>query len=252
MAVFHAEASQSSHIECPGKPRAQRVAELTLEHFGELHWSGRLAIRNNIAEGKGCGSSTADCVAAARAVADALGQTLTPFETAQLVVAAETASDSIMFSSAVLFAHREGIVMEDYSTQLPSIEAVGIDTDPTGFVDTLAHPPAAYTNREIQKCTVLASTLRRAVQTRDCALLGRIATASAALNQRFLPNFWFPELRRLGTAVGALGVAAAHTGTVMSILFDAKDPQLERKSTLLLSELATLGFSSALRFCTNR
>src|SRR5205807_6008616 len=138
---FLPDQSGSLRVDPHYKQKTLRVAELTLAHLSATHVYGNISIQSTIPEAKGYGSSTADCVAAATAVADALGRSLDDEELAQLVVRAEVASDNFMFRRAVLFAHREGVVLEDYLKRLPKFEVLGIDTAPDSHVETLSYPP---------------------------------------------------------------------------------------------------------------
>jgi uncharacterized protein involved in propanediol utilization len=233
------------------KVKARRVVELTATYLGIEDAGGVIVISSNIEEGKGYGSSTADCVAATRATANAYGQKLTDAQIADLCVRAEIASDNLMFDSAVLFAHREGFVLEDYRTPLPEMEVLGIDTELSRVVDTLAFPPAVYSWRHIQTFGMLAGAMRRAFATRDLALLGRIATASAILNDEFLPKPMLPELLALTDHLSLLGVAAAHSGTLISLLLDPADAALEQKIAGLMDQLDRLGVERVYRFRTS-
>jgi len=237
-------------VEPSHKIKAQRVVRLTLERFGLPHLGGLITVTGNITEGKGYGSSTADCVAGALAVADAVGGSLTEEEVAQLVVAAEIASDNFMFNRVVLFAHREGAVLAELGSRLPKLEVLGIDTDVTGVVRTLEYPPATYDWRQIQYFQTLVAGVERAIRYRDLALLGRVATSSAIINQRFLPKPMFSELCRLAECVNTVGVAVAHSGTVLSMLFDPSDPRLEINIRQAYLDLETLGIDNVLRFHT--
>ena len=232
------------------KNKVQKVVGLTLEGFGLSRLGGLITVDSNIPEGKGYGSSTADCVAGALAAADAVAGTLTDEDVAKLVVAAEIASDNFMFHRVVLFAHREGIVLSELGPRLPSLEVLGIDTDVTGVVRTLEYPPAVYDWRQIQHFQTLVAGAERAIRCRDLALLGRVATSSAIINQRFLPKPMFSELCRLAECVHALGVAVAHSGTVLSMLFDPSDAPLEINIRQAYLELETLGIVNVLRFRT--
>jgi uncharacterized protein involved in propanediol utilization len=232
------------------KTKAKRVAELTRNYLNAPETGGAISIHSTVPEAKGYGSSTADCVAAARAVADGLGQNLDQADLARLVVQAEIASDNFMFSRAVLFCHREGVVLEDYAQGLPKFEVIGIDTAKDALVDTLEYPPAVYSWRHLQSFCTLTGALRRAIRVADIRLLGRVATASALINEHFLPKPMFHDVRRYAESVGALGIAVAHSGTVLSILLDPLDPQLERKAEQLRDSFSRLGISNILRFQT--
>jgi uncharacterized protein involved in propanediol utilization len=232
------------------KTKAKKVVKLTLEYLNAPELGGTITLHSTVPEAKGYGSSTADCVAAAISAADAIEHSLSQKELARLVVQAELASDNFMFHHAVLFAHREGVVLEDYAQDVPKLEVVGIDTAKNDHVDTLKYPPAAYSWRQIESFRVLTSALRRAVQRGDLRLLGRVATASALINECFLPKPKFKEIRRIADMVGALGISVAHSGTVLSVLFDPKDGQLGKKIDQLLGELSQLGTFNFLRFQT--
>lgn len=247
---FAASHDEPLTVEPVHKSKSKKVVQLTLQKFNLERLGGKLTIDTNINEGKGYGSSTSDCVASALAAAAAIGQSLTEEELAKLVVAAEIASDNFMFKRVVLFAHREGRVLEDLAPRLPRLVVLGIDTDVDGAVYTLDFPPAVYTWRQKQCFRTLVSALRRAVRCGDVALLGRVATASAVINQQFLPKPMFCELRHLAEHAGAVGIAVAHSGTVLSMLFNPLDASLENRISRVQKELGTLGITRCLRFYT--
>jgi uncharacterized protein involved in propanediol utilization len=182
------------------------------------------------------------------AVANALQRPLTPHETAKLVVRAEVASGNTMFERSVLFAHREGRVLEHYLQPLPRMVVLGVDTDREQIVETLRFPPATYSATEIEKFKVLTAALRRAIDAHDVRLLGRVSTASAEINQKFLPKPFFSEICQISREVNALGVAVAHSGTVMAILFDFEDTGLDAKTGVAEEMLSGIGFTDILKF----
>jgi uncharacterized protein involved in propanediol utilization len=236
-------------VEPVWKTKAGKAATLALDMFASGA-SGTLRVDSDIPEGKGCGSSTADCTAAVLAIAAAFGHRPAPEVVARLVVAAEKASGNVMFDRAVLFAHREGHILEDYRVALPRMQVVGFDADPAGCVETLAFPPAVYSPRELEKLLVLSIALRRAITRRDVGLLGRVATASASINQRFLPKPLFDEICAATAHVAPAGIAVAHSGTVMAVLFDPDDGECPRKIEATLQALSTLGINHVDQFHT--
>ena len=214
-----------------GKVKALRAAALLLDRLGLQDEGGMLSVESGIPQAWGLGSSTADVVAALRAVARAFRARLTAEEIATLAVRAEVASDSTMFGeSAVLFAQREGAVLEYFGWPLPPMELLGFNADPAGAgIDTLDLPPAEYTWREVEAFRPLLGLLRHGLRTRDAALVGRVASASARVNQRFLPTPGFRELERIAADAGAAGVQVAHSGVVAGLLFDAADPRVQER-----------------------
>ncbi|HVG44233.1 MAG TPA: hypothetical protein VM890_05860 [Longimicrobium sp.] len=209
-------------VEPGDRPRARTAARFTLDALGRTGWGGALRIESNIPLRWGCGSSTADVLATVRAVADAFGAELAPEWIARICVAAETASDSLMFAPerAVLFAQRRGNVLLELGGPLPPVRVLGFNTEDGHGVETLSLPPMAYSTWEAEAFQPMLGLLRRAVERQDAALLGRVATASTLITQRHRPKRQMPQLLRLAEEVGALGVQVAHSGTVAGLLFE--------------------------------
>jgi uncharacterized protein involved in propanediol utilization len=249
--TFFPDFSGELRVEPVYKEKTRRTVELVIDCLEHCGIGGLIQVSSNIEECKGYGSSTADCVAAALAATDALRVKLREGEIARLVVRAEQASDNVMFSNAVLFAHREGVVINDYAQPVPEIEMLGIDTEPEGMIDTLKYVPVQYSWKEIQYFEMLAVALQRAIRTQDRQLLGRVATASAEINEQFLPKYGYKDVRTLAERIGALGIAVAHSGTVMSIMLDPTDEELEWKTEALYKGLTAMGLSKILRLRTH-
>src|SRR5262245_33446248 len=249
-AIFQPGPPPFLRVEPPHKSRARRAAEICLRELGETAIGGSLTIDSNIVEAKGYGSSTADCVASVLAVANSRGRAMSEILVARMVVEAETASDNVMFSRAVLFAQREGVVLEDYGVPVPWMDVIGFDTELDGQVDTLTYPPAEYSRAELDLFRPLTGALRRALKTADIDLLGRVSTASAMINDRLLPKRYFNEIRKLASLCRAAGVSVAHSGTVMAVLFDPTAPGHEARVDLLRRKLEEIGVGDHFRFQT--
>ena len=223
----HSGARESGTVTVGGEgfAKVRRAAEITLRALPDTPAGGHVDIVSDVPCGLGLGSSTSDVTATIRAVADCVSTTLTAEDVARLAVLAEEASDPIMIEDrVVLFAHREGTVIETLGPRLPPMIVVGCDTDPGGAVYTLDHPPARYNDREIDAFRVLRAALRRAITTRDVQLLGRVATVSAQINQRFLPKPHLDFLLATCRQEGGCGVQVAHSGTVAGVIFDSSRP----------------------------
>jgi uncharacterized protein involved in propanediol utilization len=238
-------------VEPPQKVKALRAAKLALRRYGAPGTGGHLEISCDVPEGWGMGSSTSDVVATIRAVADAHGIEPASSEVARLAVAAESASDSTMFEDrAVLFAHREGVVLEDLGDTLPPVEVVGLASRRyAGAIETVKMPPARYDWWEVEAFRPLRALLRKAVHDQDPRLLGRVASASSRINQRHLPKPGFEAVQRVGANVGALGLSVAHSGTVMGLLFDPEARGTASGIARARSLLDGLDFDTW-RFCT--
>ncbi len=227
--------------------KARRAAELTLDKFAWTRTGGNLIIHSNIPVGRGMGSSTADVLASILAVLDYLCVEPASDKVMQIAVSAETASDSTLFKQhAVLFAHRDGVVLESFRKPLPAIDFISIDTTPHVTVDTLEFEPARYDQQEIETFRPLRSLLRRAIINSDARLLGRVATASTRINERFLPKPRLNDIETIGARFGAIGTQVAHSGTVVGLMFDAMDEKTPENIERAAGELTRFDFEPTL------
>lgn len=231
------------------KWKARHAAELTLAHIGADAVGGELHLSSTIPIGWGMGSSTSDVIAAIRATADGFGVQLPRVEVARLAVTAETASDSIMFGDhALLFAQRDALIIEDFGTVFPAFEVLGFSTG--SGVDTLEFTPAEYDDRDIERFEELRVLLREGMKDHDPGLVGYVATASSRINQRYLPKPEFDRLLLLADACGAVGVQVAHSGSVVGVLFNSDDVEVESRVEKAGAALGELGFGPTWRFST--
>ncbi|MFC7262371.1 MULTISPECIES: kinase [Streptomyces] len=239
------------------KGKARRAAELAVRAVTPPDagpWGGHLELTGDVPLCRGFGSSTSDVLAAIWAVKDAFVSPLPPQEVARLAVRAETASDSLMFEeSTVLFAQREGAVIEDFGYRMPPVRVLGFGSRPEGGgrgVDTLAFAPASYGQEEIDLFARLRDMLREAIQMKDVALLGSVATASTEINQRHLPIPGLDRIRDIARTSGALGVQAAHSGDIAGLLFDRDDPDVEARAALAQRLLQEIGIDEQWNYTT--
>ncbi len=246
-AAFFPSQSYLGIVGQPGLTKVRRAAMLALREFS-THPSpakgGQVEIFSNVPTGVGMGSSTSDVTATIRAVADYHGVSLSREEVGRLAVLAECASDSIMIDDrVVLFAHRDGVVLETFGFRLPPMVVLGCNVDPHAQVDTLGLKPAEYNDDEIAAFKVLRAGMRRAVATEDVELLGRVATASARINQRFLPKDLLDPLTELCREHGGCGIQIAHSGTVAGLIFDARRPDLDESVHRCRQKIEEMGVS---------
>jgi uncharacterized protein involved in propanediol utilization len=236
-------------VEPADRGRARLAARLTLDALGRTGWGGSLCIEGNVPLRWGCGSSTTDVLSTIRAVADAFSTVLEPAWIARISVAAETASDSLMYGPerAVLFAQRRGSVLLDLGGPLPTVRVLGLNTEVDRGVETLALPPMAYSTWEVEAFRPVLGMLRRAVEHQDPELLGRVATASTVITQRHRPKRFMPELLQLAREVGAEGVQVAHSGTVAGLIF-TPDPGATARIERARAALRRLGVDSTWEF----
>lgn len=207
----------------PERVKAARAARLAADAVaGPGRLGGRLALDGTVPTGLGMGSSTADVVATVRAVADACDVVASPRTVARIAVAAEAASDPLMFDARPrLFAHRDGDVLEEFGAALPPMRVLGCLLQHGRPVDTPPDRPPFPSPEEVRAYASLRVLLRRAVATGDPELLGRVATAGA---ERARPGPELDALRAVADDTGAVGVQIAHSGNVAGLIFDADGP----------------------------
>lgn len=252
-ATFIPDFTGKIKVEPDWKFKALRAAELTLASIDLKHrtlYGGQLQISSNIPVGWGLGSSSSDVTATIRAVADSFQRKLCAEEIALLAVKSETASDSVMFGEdVVVFAQREGVVLENLGGALPELEVLGFNTDPTGSgLDTLGFSPAHYSWWEVEAFRPMLGLLRRAVRTQNPRLLGQVACASAYINQQHLPKPHFEQLERLKNLVGAVGLQVAHSGTVVGLLFEPAGARNDSRIKLAQTLIEEMGFGKSWYF----
>ncbi|WP_069628438.1 GHMP family kinase ATP-binding protein, partial [Streptomyces niveus] len=194
------------------RTKALRAAALAIEECAAPRGrapcrGGELTLSGDVPLGLGMGSSSSDVIAAIRAVADAYGLRLPPATIARLAVRAERASDPLMLGGGpLLFAQREGRVLEVLGEALPPAVVVGCALGGGSPVDTLSLPAPRHDHEDVRAYERLRSLLRRAVADADTALLGHVSTESARRAQRVREQREFGLLDRIAGRVGAVGL----------------------------------------------
>lgn len=221
-ATFRLTADATVSVRPAGKTKSRLLATRMLRAYGH-HDGGVLELTGRIPEGKGLASSSADLVATARAVADALAVPLDEATTERFLRGIEP-SDGVMYAGVVSYYHRQ-VRLRERLGFLPALTVVAHDSG--GTVDTVrfnrtAPAPERRTRREY---AVLLDALSTAVRARDLATVGQIATRSAELHLGPVPGLRFERMRKICREVGGLGLAVAHSGTYLGILIDERtDP----------------------------
>lgn len=171
--------------------------------------------------GKGMASSSADLSALCQAVALSLGKTLSADEIADLCLAIEP-TDATFYPGIMLFDHVTGKIRKRLGNPPQLLIAV---FDVGGEVDTLSfnkRSDLSQLNKAKEKQVQEATELVIAgLDKQDAALLGQGATLSALANQSILYNPYLQKIIQISTYYGACGVNAAHSGTVLGVLFTA-------------------------------
>lgn len=236
------------------KQKALRLARMMLEEAGRPT-GGLLTVSSVIPEGKGLASSSADLVATARAVGQALRLEM-PASRIERLLAGIEPTDGVLYRGIVAFHHRT-VRLRAVLGALPPMAVIGIDEG--GVVDTVDfnRVPKPFTAADRRQYARLLGRLGDAVHSRDLAEVGRVATRSAWMNQALRHKWSLEPLCDICREVGGLGVAVGHSGTTLGILLDAADPAYTHRATAAAracTELAggvavyrTLSFPDTLR-----
>ncbi|MFI8823782.1 GHMP kinase [Streptomyces sp. NPDC053431] len=250
-------APRSLTVTPADRRKAARAAALAVgecAHAAGLPPSGgELRLTGDVPVGLGMGSSTSDVIAALRAVGASYGVRMAPETVARLAVRAETASDPLMLDDGrpVLFAQREGRVLEVLGPALPPLVVVGCTLGGGAPVDTLSLPTADVDDSDVRAWERLRGLLRRAVATGDAALVGEVATASARRGQLILRHAEFETLCSVARRSGAVGVQIAHSGAVAGVLFDPAATGLRHRVRRCLHGLRAHGIPTTRTFTTS-
>ena len=219
----------SGRVNAPhDAPKSRRAVELTLARSGRRDVDAHLILSSPLPSGKGMASSTADVSASITATASAISPCaeISPNEIASIALRIEP-SDSVMFPGIALLDHKSGSMMRALGAP-PPMRVVVLDFG--GNVDTLAfngiNRDRALNRLEAQFSEAL-SLIEAGIRAGNPAAIGEGATLSATANQRLLYKPQFDAVLRLAEEVGAVGVNAAHSGTVLGMLFEDDDSLAE-------------------------
>lgn len=203
-------------------PKVRTALTAFLARHGIEALSGRPVVESRLPRGKGMGSSTAEILAALAATAAHLGLVAAPAGLTAAALAVEP-TDSVAWPGLAVLDHRRGRVWGRLGDP-PPMELLLLDLG--NEVDTLAfnrRPGLEAENRRKEPAVreALALLLQGLTAGRP-DLIGRAATLSALAHQDILPKPGLEEVIAAGRGAGALGVVAAHTGSVVGLLFDPR------------------------------
>jgi len=190
--------------------KVARAVEPLLARLAGPGVGGRLTIARDAAPGAGAGSSTADVLAAVRAIAAALGARLAAEEEARICLTAEGAVDPLMHAPDVLFAPREARVLETLPP-LPPLAVAGGFAGPGRATDPNDH--------DFPDMSAAFARLRAAARAGDPAGIAAAARISAEANQARNPNPAWRRVLAIGARTGAIGPVVSHTGSAIGLLY---------------------------------
>lgn len=208
------------------KRKALRLARM-ITQSSATPMGGVLTIESTLPEGKGLASSSADLVATARAVANALGEPMPPRRIESLLAEIEP-TDGVLYPGIVAFYHRR-VALHSELGSLPSMTVVGADEG--GEIDTVAFNriPKPFSAADRAEYARLLERITTAVAGADLAEVGAVATRSALMNQVLRPKRTLEPMIEMCRQVGGLGVVIGHSGTSLGVLLDTTDPSYPQR-----------------------
>ncbi|MCM3144709.1 kinase [Brevibacillus sp. MER 51] len=211
------------------KQKSKKLVEKILKHYG-FPAGGILEINSELPVGKGMASSSADLVAAARAVENCFHIKMEP-TLLELFLSTIEPTDGVMYEGAVAYYHKE-VKLREYIGELPPLCIVSIDEG--GTIDTVEFNKQTkpFTHEEKKEYNLLLEKITKAIRERDVHTIGAVSTRSAILNQKILPKKLLPKVMEINEKMGGLGTVVAHSGTSLGILLLKEEPDFHQKLEL--------------------
>jgi uncharacterized protein involved in propanediol utilization len=206
-------------IECD-LPKSRATVEQVLERLG-LYGGYHIGIRftRNIPVGKGLSSSTADMLAALRALQEVFGFLLTNGFVSRLFSEIEP-HDALHYNNSVIYNHRKGRLIRDLQ-YIPSFNVICVDNG--GVVDTISYNKhKVFGSTHTQAFDVLLEDLIAAFKTADDAAIAACATRSARLHAEMTDDSFFQRCLDAVDMDGVLGIQATHSGTCAGFLYSSE------------------------------
>ncbi len=216
------------------KVKSLRMAQEILDHFG-VRSGGRLHVQSNLEEGKGFSSSSADLVATARAIGQAIQRDI-PSQLLLHFMRGIEPTDGVMFGGSVLFYHRK-VQLGCHLGYLPRLRILAIDEG--GKIDSVEFNRKPFNFSHADKLTYSQKLrdLHLAFRSQDISTLGKIASESAQLYQKHNPKKHLDQVLDICKRLGGLGVVVTHSGPCTGVLLSRTDPDFRSKEEAILSQL---------------
>lgn len=205
--------------------KAERALQLTLSALGRRHFPYGLQLQSELPQSKGMASSSADIAAVAAAVSFALQRPLTVRQILSLAVQIEP-TDAVFLRDIVRLNQVTGRILAVYR-DLPYLRLSIFDTG--GTVDTEACYHTAALQKRNRDWRPYLLKMRQGEREMAAA-----AAQSAVWQDEVLPKPCLRSFLKKARSLGALGLTAAHSGTVLGVLW----PSYMEKSAIAAAAAA--------------
>lgn len=202
----------------PYRQKARQAAELACRLLGKP--GGWLSLSSVLPLGKGLASSSADVVAAMRAVAVTYGSQINPSRMAEMAAQIEP-SDGVMYPGVCAFDVMRGRLLERFG---PTPRAVIVGILGPGRVNTVAHHHERIRYSAAQQARLMEAieVLRQAVPRGDWEGIGRAGRISADVELERSPHdALLSDVLEIADREH-WGVVIAHSGTARGFLFGSE------------------------------
>lgn len=246
-AIFIPDPTVSEIKVVDSMAKAMKAGKLLFQQFG-LKGGGLLDIRSNIPIGKGMASSSADIVAALKAIADSFSLPLTN-EMISTIAAKIEPTDGVMYDEVVAYDYLHGELIESFGA-LPPFILVGIDLG--GVVDTIEfnQHEKAYNWHDQNHFLEAYKWVKEGFKKKNLAFICKAATLSARVNQKILSKPSFKEFEKLAHSCHG-GIVVAHSGTLVGILLDKKTRSEVVSYVLRQMSVISKNFADPFFYCSN-
>lgn len=225
----------------PKLSKTKRAIELAVERFAPKPQSVVVQRFSNLEFGKGMASSTADVVAAVRAVADAFEKEVNKEELIEIVRQIEPCH-GVMYPGIHVVSLESGRIVQKLGWCPRYLVLLVIPPN------RLGQRRVSFEGREryVKDYEKMLERLGNAAKKKDLKAFAKESLKSAELNQQFVPSPVFKELSGRFEDLGALSVAISHAGTVAGLLYE-DNAENAMKAHQAISELRTI-FPSQYKF----
>jgi uncharacterized protein involved in propanediol utilization len=224
-------------VEC-SLEKSRDVVLQVLEELG-FDYGFHISVRfnRNIPIGKGLSSSTADMLAALRALQEVFGFLYREPFLSRVFINIEP-HDAIFYNGCVAYNHRQGKLLEDYS-YIPDFHIIAVDHG--GSIDTVAYnKKVVFSDENKKQYSILFRELLDAFSEKDDKKIARCATSSSQIHAAMTDNDFLNEILKKSDELGALGVLTTHSGTCAGYLYSGS---LRQNEILKLEEKIKNTFS---------